>query len=114
MRLNPLLPLTALGDAISVDLLLRHGASPIATDNAGMSPLHWAAVKGSSACIRHLLNAGAELGTKEESGKTARDMAEELKGTIPFERGLQEAGYSTTGLKKLGRLSDVSQSMLGC
>ena len=96
------------GDAISVDLLLRHGASPVARDNAGMSPLHWAAVKGSSACIAHLLEAGADLNLTEEAGKTARDMAEELKGSVPFNNGLHDAGFSTTGAKKYGRFSEVS------
>jgi len=96
------------GDAISVDLLLRHGASTSARDNSQMTPLHWAAVKGSAACIRHLLDHGADLDAREASGKSPRDMAEELKGSVPFNKGLTEAGYSTTGLKKYGRLSDVS------
>ena len=73
-----------------------------------MTPLHWAAVKGSAPCIRHLLDAGADLDTKENTGKTARDMAEELKGIIPFQRGLQEAGYTSIGAKKYPRFSDVS------
>ena len=93
-----------------MDLLLRHGASVTSTDNAGMTPLHWAAVKGSSPCIRHLLDAGADLETKENAGKTARDMAEELKGNIPFQRGLHEAGYTSIGAKKYPRFSDVSDT----
>lgn len=101
------IPLLTTGDAISVDLLLRHGASVSTTDNAGMTPLHWAAVKGSAACIRHLLDHGADLEIRESSGKTPRDMAEELKGSVPFNRGLQEAGYTSLGVKKHGRLSDV-------
>ena len=92
-----------------MDLLLRHGASPTARDNAGLTALHWAAVKGSSPCIRHLLDAGADLDVKENTGKTARDMAEELKGIIPFQRGLQEAGHSSLGAKKYGKLSEVSK-----
>jgi len=91
------------GDAISVDLLLRHGASPLARDNAGLTPLHWASVKGSSACIKHLLDHGADLDAKESTGKTARDMAEELKGLVPFERGLSEYANSV----KRGRFSEV-------
>lgn len=73
-----------------------------------MTPLHWAAVKGSAACIRHLLVFGADLDTREGAGKSPRDMAEELKGSVPFNRGLQEAGFSSLGVKKFGRLSDVS------
>jgi palmitoyltransferase len=100
------------GDAISVDLLLRHGASTSARDNSQMTPLHWAAVKGSAACIRHLLDHGADLDAREASGKSPRDMAEELKGSVPFNKGLTDAGYSTTGLKKYGRLSEVSSDVL--
>jgi len=101
------------GDAISVDLLLRHGASPHKTDNSGMTPLHWAAVKGSKACIRHLLSAGASLDAKEENGKTPRDMAEELKGLVPFEAALEEGGFDRFGRRKDGRLSEVSTLFRG-
>lgn len=73
-----------------------------------MTPLHWAAVKGSRACIRHLIQAGADLDVKEDQGKTARDMAEELKGLVPFVKGLEEAGYSSLGVPQLGRFSEVS------
>lgn len=90
------------GDAISVDLLIRHGASTSATDNAGMTPLHWAAVKGSKACIQHLAAAGADLEAKEEQGKTPRDMAEELKGSVPFAKALEGAGTAP------GIMSEVS------
>ena len=79
-----------------------------------MSPLHWAAVKGSSPCIKHLLEAGADLDAREEGGKTARDMADELKGSVPFTRGLQEAGYSSIGSKKLPKFSEVSSSAVTC
>ncbi|OCF34803.1 palmitoyltransferase AKR1 [Kwoniella heveanensis BCC8398] len=99
------------GDAISVDLLIRHGASVNVSDNAGMTPLHWAAVKGNKVSIRHLLEAGANLEAKEESGKTPRDMAEELKGLVPFERGLEEAGYSSLGVKRYGKLSEQRTTM---
>jgi ankyrin repeat protein len=102
--------LMAQGDAISVDLLLRHGASVATADNAGMTPLHWAAVKGSKACIKHIVAAGADLEAKEEQGKTAKDMAEELKGLAPFNKGLEEAGFSSLGTKRLGKLSEVSDS----
>lgn len=90
-----------------MDLLLRHGASVQTTDNAGMTPLHWAAVKGSKPCIRHLVEADADLYVKEDQGKTARDMAEELKGLVPYSRALEEAGYSVDGIRSMGRLSGV-------
>jgi ankyrin repeat protein len=113
--MRPLLPpqwttpnVSDIGDAISVDLLLRHGASPHQTDNSGMTPLHWASVKGSKASIKHLLSAGAGFDVKESNGKTPRDMAEELKGLVPFEAALEEGGFDRFGRKKEGRLSEVS------
>lgn len=97
-----------IGDGLSVNLLLRHGASVTTTDNAGMTPLHWAAVKGSKVCVSHLIEAGAEIDAKEESGKTPRDMADELKGLVPFNKGMEAAGFGANGQKLYGRLSEVS------
>ncbi|WVQ72310.1 palmitoyltransferase AKR1 [Cryptococcus sp. DSM 104548] len=92
------------GDALSVDLLIRHGASVNTTDNSGMTPLHWAAVKGNKVSIKHLVESGSSLDAKEENGKTPRDMAEELKGLVPFEKGLEEAGWTIYGVPLTGRL----------
>jgi len=91
-----------------VSLLLRHGASIETFDNAGMTPLHWAAVKGSKACIKHLMEAGADLNAKESQGKTPRDMAEELKGVVPFVKGLEEAGRTDLGTPISSRFGEVS------
>lgn len=79
-----------------------------------MTPLHWAAVKGSKPCIKHLLDAGADLDAKEEQGKTPRDMAEELKGLVPFLKGMEEAGYSSLGIKRMGKFSEVSGECVMC
>ena len=76
-----------------------------------MTPLHWAAVKGSKASIKHLIEAGADLDAKEDQGKTPRDMAEELKGLAPFVKGMEEAGYTSLGAQRLGRFSEVSPSL---
>ena len=72
-----------------------------------MTPLHWAAVKGSKACIKHLIEAGADLDVKEGQGKTPRDMAEELKGVVPFTKGLEEAGRTELGTPILSRFDEV-------
>ena len=98
------------GDAISVELLLKHGASVNVKDNTGMTPLHWAAVKGSTMAIQHLLEAGAEVEAREDQGKTPRDMADELKGLDPYSKALEEAGYTSGGQKRYGRLSEVCQT----
>lgn len=85
------------GDALSVDLLLRAGASVLRADNAGLTALHWAAVKGNAACIKRVVEAGADLGAREGAGKTAREMAGELKSLGAFKRGLVEAGLDGEG-----------------
>lgn len=80
------------GDAISVELLLRAGADALKTDHAGLTPLHWAVTKGNATCIRRVVQAGADLVARTNEGKTAREMAAELKSLPAYERGLQEAG----------------------
>lgn len=96
------------GDAISVDLLLRHGASVAAMDNAQLTPLHWASVKGSRACVKRLLDAGADVWAQEENGKTAKDMAKELKALEPYRLALEDHGWDVNGRPKERLLSPVS------
>jgi len=94
------------GDAISIDLLLKHGASPHTTDNTLLTPLHWAAVKGSRACIKRLVEAGADLEARDEAGKTPRDMAQELKAMGPWVGGLEDAGLEADGRPRRGLLRE--------
>lgn len=93
------------GDGLSVQLLLKHGASVNTRDHSGLTPLHWAVVKGSSVCTRHLLLAGADLNATEENDKTPRDMAGELKATYPLDRALEEANFTPYGQKIEARFS---------
>ncbi|KAF7312850.1 Palmitoyltransferase [Mycena kentingensis (nom. inval.)] len=94
------------GDALSVDLLLRHGASPTAVDDAGLSPLHWAVVRGNRVCIRRLIEKGAVLSAKDNEGRTARDMAQELKSLGAWKRALEEGGWDDEGRKRPRPLSE--------
>ncbi len=80
------------------------------TDSALLTPLHWAAVKGSRACIKRLVEAGADLYAKEEGGKTPRDMAVELKALEPWVAGLKDAGMDEEGRRKVRALGEVSDS----
>ncbi|KAI0282708.1 ankyrin repeat-containing domain protein, partial [Russula brevipes] len=52
------------GDALSVEMLLKHGANPNARDDSGLTPLHWAVVRGSKVCILKLFEKGAEIQAK--------------------------------------------------
>ncbi|KAH9886691.1 DHHC palmitoyltransferase-domain-containing protein [Cubamyces lactineus] len=94
------------GDALSVDLLLKHGASPNTKDDTGLTPLHWAVVRGNRVCIRRLIEAGADVHAKDGEGRTARDMAVELKSLGAWKRALDEGGFTEDGLPKRKPLSE--------
>ncbi|BGP43424.1 palmitoyltransferase akr1 [Rhodotorula kratochvilovae] len=86
------------GDAISVELLLAAGASPSRTDAAGLTPLHWAVTKGNATCIRRIASApGADLHARNADGKTAREMALQLKSYAAYARALSDAGMDESG-----------------
>ncbi|KAJ1301699.1 hypothetical protein OPQ81_008934 [Rhizoctonia solani] len=87
------------GDALSVDLLLKHGASVSAVDAVGLTPLHWSVVRGNRMCIRRLVESGADLNARSQDGKTARDMAVELKSIGAWRKALQEGGFEEDGRK---------------
>lgn len=94
------------GDALSVELFLKHGASPTARDAAGLTPLHWAVVRGNRIIIRKLIEAGADPSVRDDAGKTPRDMAVELKSLGAYKRALEEGGLSEEGNKKGKPLSE--------
>ncbi|KAF9037902.1 ankyrin [Hymenopellis radicata] len=86
------------GDALSVDLLLRHGASPNTTDDA---------VRANRTIIRRLVERGADLTAKDGEGRTPREMATELKSLGAWKRALEEGGMNEYGVKKAKPFSDV-------
>jgi ankyrin repeat protein len=95
------------GDALSVDLLLKHGASVSAVDAVGLTPLHWSVVRGNRMCIRRLVESGADLNVRSQDGKTARDMAVELKSIGAWRKALEEGGFEEDGRKRAKPLSEV-------
>ncbi|CDS01742.1 hypothetical protein, partial [Sporisorium scitamineum] len=88
------------GDAISVDILLKHGSDVHKRDGAGLTAMHWAVVKGNRLCIRLLADAKADLLAKEDSGKTPRDMAIELKSIGAYRKALSDIGLEEDGRRK--------------
>ncbi|KAL9939060.1 hypothetical protein V8E36_001873 [Tilletia maclaganii] len=88
------------GDGISIDILLKLGANVNRHDHAGLTPLHWAVVKGNRLCIRKLAQAGADFWAKEREGKTARDMAVELKSIVAYRAALADAGFQADGRRR--------------
>jgi palmitoyltransferase len=67
------------GDALSGEILLKHGANSNTRDDSGLTPLRQALVRGNKVCIPRLFEKGAEIHAKDNEGRTARDMAAELK-----------------------------------
>jgi ankyrin repeat protein len=100
------------GDALSVDLLLRHGANPNLKDDAGLTSLHWAVVRGNRVAIRKLIEKGADLTAKDGEDRTPRDMAAELKSLGAWKRALEEGGMDEYGVKRGKPLSDVRLSFI--
>lgn len=76
------------GDALSVDVLLRHGANVHCQDVDGLTPLHWAVVHGSAPCIERLVTAGADLGVRENKGQTPHALGRELGSHAAFHRAM--------------------------
>ena len=100
------------GDALSVDLLLKHGARVDIRDDAGLTPLHWAVVRGNKICIRRIIESKAEIGAKDNEGRTARDMAVELKSIGAYKRALEEGALNEDGSPKKRPMTEVSPSIL--
>ena len=99
------------GDALSVEILLKHGANLNTRDDSGLTPLHWAVVRGNKVCILRLLEMGAEIHAKDNEGRTARDMAVELKSLGAWKRALEEGGFTEDGSKRKKPLSEVGGQM---
>jgi palmitoyltransferase ZDHHC13/17 len=91
------------GDVLSVGMLLKHGANPNTRDDVGLTPLHWAVVRGNKVCILKLFEKGAEIHAKDNGGRTAGDMAVELKSLGAWKRALEEeGGFTEDGSRRLG------------
>jgi ankyrin repeat protein len=59
----------------TVQCLLHNGASIVAADDEGMTPLHVAASRGEVQLIEELLNKGAQINAKTSRGETPLDVA---------------------------------------
>lgn len=97
------------GDALSVDVFLRWGADVKRKDQAGLTALHWAVVrgippskqeitKGNKMCMRRLMEEGADINALTNENKSPSQLAEEMKCSLVFERALQDSGrYNDDG-----------------
>lgn len=68
---TPLMLAARAGHAEAVTLLLQMGAMPVAKDEDGMQPLHYAACSGCRECCKVLLHARACAGVRDAIGRDA-------------------------------------------
>ena len=78
-----------------VRLLLEAGSNPNATDNDGVTPLHWAAGKGMTTAAQMLIAAGAKVNARDSVSFTPLHNAAQ-GGWCEVARVLLSAGADTT------------------
>ncbi|WFD44041.1 protein S-acyltransferase [Malassezia psittaci] len=100
------------GDAMSVQILLKHGASVHTSDEAGLTPLHWAVVAGSRLCMERIIAQGAQLTAKDSTEKTAADLAREVTTYSNYVAALYALGRDREGRPIDRKLGSKSQRFL--
>lgn len=106
---TPLMWAAYQGDQLTLDLLIRLGASVTKVDTTNFTPLHWAVTKGNHMCLRKLIEAGADINAKDNNGKTPADLAQEMKFEKIWNRALSESGRTKSGKRRsylFGRVSN--------
>lgn len=93
------------GDGISVDLLLRFGADPNKPDPGGLTPLHWAVVKGNANCIARIVKRGSDLTKRNNDGITPMELSKQLNSIHAFQRAMKNLGRFPDGRLKSPSLS---------
>jgi ankyrin repeat protein len=74
-------PLHVAGSAEVADALLKHGASVTARDDAGWTPLHYAAARGNTSLAHRLLDERtSNIGARTVDGRTPLDCAAGARG----------------------------------
>jgi len=105
---TPLMWAAYQGDPLTLDLLIRLGASISKVDTGRFTPLHWAVTKGNQMCLRKLIEAGADTNAKEDNGKTPMDLAREMNVEKVWNRALSESGRTKSGKRKTYLFGQVS------
>lgn len=69
-------------------------------------------IQGNRVCLRHIIEAGADLSAKSNDGKTPLAMAHELKSIGAYRRALADCGRNEDGSVREKPLSDVCFSVI--
>ena len=101
-------------DDVSAQVLLKMGADPNAADNNGFTTLHWAAVTGYKRCITRLLEAGADIRTKNRDRRTAQEVATEYGNRDVWNLVVEELGFKPDGTRMRRPLSEVRGRLVSC
>ena len=89
------------GDTVSLELLLKHGASPNQGDATGMTPLMAAALRGSEGSLRVLLQNDASVTARDNAGYSPIMFAAK-GGNAQAIKLLLEAGADVNAIDKGG------------
>ncbi|KAK9759967.1 palmitoyltransferase akr1, partial [Basidiobolus ranarum] len=88
------------GDSYSVDIILRFDPVLNLQDATGFSALHWAVVKCSYDTILSLLSKGIDIELRDQNGKKAFDIVQEMKAERIWKRAIQASGLNKTPFRK--------------
>lgn len=94
------------GDQLSVSLLLKAGADPNKSSQAGLTSVHWAVVKGSVGCIARVVEGGGDALKKDHSDMTPLDLARKQRSIQAWIKAMDSVGRDIDGKPKKSRLSD--------
>ncbi|KAH9985918.1 ankyrin repeat-containing domain protein [Russula vinacea] len=103
-----------LPDDISTQILLKMGADPNAMDCDGFTPLHRAALAGSTWHITDLLEAGADIRAKNRDGHTALEIVAEYheESVWTWKSVVEGLGFKPDGTRIRRPLSEPSVNII--
>ncbi|CAI4051307.1 hypothetical protein SKDZ_15G1880 [Saccharomyces kudriavzevii ZP591] len=97
---TPLLWAAYQGDFLTVELLLKFGATVALVDNRGFNALHCAIIGGDQRVICDLVLSGANFYERNNQKQDCFDLAEGMGTKSLFEHALQHHGYDRLGNQK--------------
>lgn len=109
---TPLLWAAYQGDFLTVELLLKFGATVALTDNRGFNALHCALVGGDQRAICDLILSGANFYERNNQKQDCFDLAKGIGTKSLFEQALQHHGYDKLGNQKEKIFKKNSHSQL--